>query len=82
MEYVPRTGPKRMPRENMAMALPRSSVGKRSDIMPDPIVRHAEPPSPAKNRMTMSPSRFGASAQPRLNAQNTMLEILRTIRRP
>jgi hypothetical protein len=51
-------------------------------MTPEPMVRHAEPPTPAKKRIMMRPVRFGARAQPRLNAQKKTLETFRTMRRP
>lgn len=59
----PITGPRRGPNAKTAVAVPRPSESNKSDTMPPPIERHAEPPSPAKRRNMRRDVMFGARAQ-------------------
>jgi hypothetical protein len=59
----PMTGPSKGPNAKTAVATPRSFESNRSDTIPPPIERHAEPPSPAKRRNTSRVVMFGARAQ-------------------
>lgn len=59
----PMTGPSRGPSANTAVATPRSFESNRSDTIPPPIERHAEPPSPEKMRKIRRDVMFGERAQ-------------------
>ena len=78
----PRIGPKRMPMEYIATALPRCDATKRSAMTPVPMVMHALPPTPARKRIAIKPPRFGASAQPSVKAQKKTLLMFRMMQRP
>lgn len=59
----PMTGPSRGPNAKNAVAVPRSLDSNKSDTIPPPMDRHAEPPSPAKRRNIRSVVMLGATAQ-------------------
>lgn len=59
----PMTGPSRGPSANTAVATPRSFESNKSDTIPPPIERHAEPPSPEKIRNIRRDVMFGERAQ-------------------
>lgn len=59
----PMTGPNKGPSANTAVATPRSFESNRSDTIPPPIERHAEPPRPEKMRKMRRDVMFGERAQ-------------------
>ena len=69
----PMTGPSVGPRAYIPMNFPRRSCGIRSEIVPPPIARGADPAQPCRKRRAIRLFRLGASAQATVKAAKMVL---------